>query len=178
MIDAEPTVLSLSDAAVLKLRDYLAAEADPKAGVRVIVQARGCSGFAYGLMIEDAPTAEDRVMVSNGVTVYLDDASRGMIQGATIDYIEGEQGTGFTVNNPNTAPACACGTHAAGSQPSAAGSATAEAAFGEAGGCADGCGGHGEGAGAHEHGAGHQHGAGGGCGGNGACGCGGHSAPN
>ena len=72
MIDTGSTILSLSDMAAGKLREITAGEVNPNVGLRVYVYSGGCSGFRYGMMIEDAPTAEDRVLESQGIKVYVD----------------------------------------------------------------------------------------------------------
>ena len=110
MIDTGPTILSLSDVAAGKLREITAGEANPNVGLRVYVYSGGCSGFRYGMMIEDAPTEEDRVLQANGVTVYVDGKSVDLLQGAQIDYVDTLMGAGFTVNNPNAVAACGCGS--------------------------------------------------------------------
>jgi len=110
MIDQQPTVLSLSDAAVSKLRDLTKEEANPNIGLRVYVYSGGCSGYRYGMMLEDQPTPEDNVLEVNGVKVYLDGQSVPLIQGSQIDYVDTLMGAGFTVNNPNAVAACGCGS--------------------------------------------------------------------
>ncbi len=104
------TVLNLTNAATLKLREIAAQEANPNIGLRVYVYSGGCSGYKYGMMLEDAPTAEDKVLKANGVTVYVDGKSIDLLQGAQIDYVDTLMGAGFTVNNPNAVAACGCGT--------------------------------------------------------------------
>ena len=110
MIDSQPTVLSLTDAAAGKLRELTAGETNPNIGLRVYVYSGGCSGYRYGLMLEDAPTEADRVLEANGVRVYVDDKSIGLLQGSQIDYVDTLMGAGFTVNNPNAVAACGCGS--------------------------------------------------------------------
>jgi iron-sulfur cluster assembly accessory protein len=110
MIDQQPTVLSLSDAAVSKLRDLTKEETNPNIGLRVYVYSGGCSGYRYGMMLEDQPTPEDNVLEVNGVKVYLDGQSVPLIQGSQIDYVDTLMGAGFTVNNPNAVAACGCGS--------------------------------------------------------------------
>ena len=110
MIDGQPTVLQLTDAAASRLRELTVAEANPDVGLRVYVYSGGCSGFRYGMMLEDAPTPEDRVLESNGVKVYVDGRSIDLLQGAQIDYVDTLMGAGFTVNNPNAVSACGCGS--------------------------------------------------------------------
>jgi len=110
MIDGQPTVLQLTDAAASKLRELTVAEANPDVGLRVYVYSGGCSGFRYGMMLEDAPTPEDRILESNGVKVYVDGRSIDLLQGAQIDYVDTLMGAGFTVNNPNAVSACGCGS--------------------------------------------------------------------
>ena len=57
MLEVQPTTLSLTDAAASKLRELTAEETNPDIGLRVYVYSGGCSGFRYGMMIEDSPTA-------------------------------------------------------------------------------------------------------------------------
>ncbi len=110
MIDSGPTFLSLSDAAAGKLRDITAGETNPDVGLRVYVYSGGCSGFRYGMMIEDAPTPEDQVVEAQGIRVYVDASSVDLIRGSQIDYVDTLMGAGFTVNNPNAVAACGCGS--------------------------------------------------------------------
>jgi Fe-S cluster assembly iron-binding protein IscA len=50
------TVVSLTDAAVTKLQELTKEETNPDIGLRVYVYSGGCSGFRYGMMLEDQPT--------------------------------------------------------------------------------------------------------------------------
>jgi iron-sulfur cluster assembly accessory protein len=110
MLDIQPETLSLTDAAASKLRELTAAETSPEIGLRVYVYSGGCSGFKYGMMIEDAPTPEDKLLEANGVKVYVDGKSIDLLRGAQIDYVDTLMGAGFTVNNPNAVAACGCGS--------------------------------------------------------------------
>ncbi|HEX9043613.1 MAG TPA: iron-sulfur cluster insertion protein ErpA [Candidatus Limnocylindrales bacterium] len=110
MIDGAPLSLALTDAAAGKLKELTAGETNPAIGLRVYVYSGGCSGFRYGMMLEDAPTAEDRTIESNGVRVYVDDRSVDLLHGAQIDYVDTLMGAGFTVNNPNAVSSCGCGS--------------------------------------------------------------------
>ncbi len=110
MLDVQPTTLSLTDAAASKLREITAEETNPNVGLRVSVYSGGCSGYRYGMMIEDAPTSEDQVVEANGIKVYVDGRSLELIGGSEIDYVDTLMGAGFTVNNPNAVAACGCGS--------------------------------------------------------------------
>jgi len=110
MIENSTTVVSLTDAAAGKLREITAGEPNPAAGLRVYVYSGGCSGFRYGMMIEDAPTAEDQILEDQGIKVYVDTKSIDLLRGSQIDYVDTLMGAGFTVNNPNAVAACGCGS--------------------------------------------------------------------
>ena len=122
MIDQQPTVIaptpvitpetvvSLTEAAVSKLQELTKDEANPDIGLRVYVYSGGCSGFRYGMMLEDAPTPEDKILSASGIKVYVDGQSVSLLQGAQIDYVDTLMGAGFTVNNPNAVSACGCGS--------------------------------------------------------------------
>src|SRR6476646_383844 len=111
MIDQQPTtVVSLTDAAASKLRELTKEEANPDIGLRVYVYSGGCSGYRYGMMLEDAPSSEDNRLDVNGIKVYVDGQSISLLQGSQIDYVDTLMGAGFTVNNPNAVAACGCGS--------------------------------------------------------------------
>jgi iron-sulfur cluster assembly accessory protein len=110
MLEVQPATLSLTDAAAMKLRELTAEEANPNVGLRVYVYSGGCSGFRYGMMIEDSPTEGDNLLEANGVKVYVDGTSIDLLKGAQIDYVDTLMGAGFTVNNPNAVSACGCGS--------------------------------------------------------------------
>jgi len=79
-------------------------------GLRVSVQPGGCSGFKYGLVIEDKSAEDDFVLDSDGVKVFVDPFSAQYISGVTIDYVSSMQGSGFTFKNPNATGGCGCGS--------------------------------------------------------------------
>jgi iron-sulfur cluster assembly protein len=108
-LTSEPLV-RISDAAAGKLKELTATEANPEIGLRVYVYSGGCSGYRYGMMLEDQPTSEDMTVESNGVRVYVDGQSQQYLTGSEIDYVDTLMGAGFTVNNPNAVAACGCGS--------------------------------------------------------------------
>jgi iron-sulfur cluster assembly accessory protein len=103
-------LVHLTDAAATKLRELTTQETSPDIGLRVYVYSGGCSGFRYGMMLEDQPTAEDVTVLSQGVKVYVDGQSQQYLTGSEIDYVDTLMGAGFTVNNPNAVAACGCGS--------------------------------------------------------------------
>jgi iron-sulfur cluster assembly protein len=107
---ADAPLVVLSDAAAGKLADLVAAENNPAIGLRVYVYSGGCSGFRYGMMLEDQPSGEDVTVESKGIKVYVDPQSTQYIAGSEIDYLDTLMGAGFTVNNPNAVSACGCGS--------------------------------------------------------------------
>lgn len=108
-VSTDPLVV-LSDAAAGKLQELVAAEQNPQLGLRVYVYSGGCSGFRYGMMLEDQPSSEDVTVQSKGINVYVDKQSTQYLLGAEIDYLDTLMGAGFTVNNPNAVSGCGCGS--------------------------------------------------------------------
>ena len=103
-------LVTLSDAATAKLTELTKEEADPNVGLRVYVYSGGCSGYRYGMMLEDKPTPEDIKVEAQGINVYVDAQSTQLLQGSEIDYVDTLMGAGFTVNNPNAVSGCGCGS--------------------------------------------------------------------
>jgi iron-sulfur cluster assembly protein len=107
---SEAPLVVLSEAAAGKLQELVAAEQSPSMGLRVYVYSGGCSGFRYGMMLEDQPSNEDITVESRGIKVYVDPQSTQYLTGSEIDYLDTLMGAGFTVNNPNAVSGCGCGS--------------------------------------------------------------------
>jgi iron-sulfur cluster assembly protein len=108
--ESEAPIVTLSDAAVAKLTELTREEADSNVGLRVYVYSGGCSGYRYGMMLEDQPADEDLKVTSKGINVYVDPQSTPLLKGSEIDYVDTLMGAGFTVNNPNAVSGCGCGS--------------------------------------------------------------------
>ena len=80
------------------------------AGLRVAVLPGGCSGFQYGLNIEDESQEDDEIMESNGLRLFVDAFSVQYLDGVEIDYVTTMMGAGFTFKNPNATGGCGCGS--------------------------------------------------------------------
>ena len=105
---AEP--IKLSDRAAEKIRELLAEQpSGSEQALRVAVRGGGCSGFQYALAF-DAPKEDDHRFTAKGVSVVVDKTSMQFVFGSEVDYVEGLQGAGFSVNNPNVVAACGCGS--------------------------------------------------------------------
>ncbi|MGQ0648073.1 MAG: HesB/IscA family protein [Gemmatimonadaceae bacterium] len=79
-------------------------------GLRVSVQPGGCSGFKYGLLIEDQPADDDYILTQQGFKLFVDPFSAQYLNQVTIDYVSSMQGSGFTFKNPNSTGGCGCGS--------------------------------------------------------------------
>ena len=102
-------MIALTDAASTKVAELLEAEEQPDLFLRVAVRPGGCSGLSYEMFF-DSERASDDVEASFGeVKVVVDPASSEYLQGASLDYKDGLQGAGFTINNPNATRTCGCG---------------------------------------------------------------------
>ncbi len=112
----QTTSVSLSPSAAEVVRDLLRQRnLDDSYGLRIYISGQGCSGFQYGMGLENKPGETDTVIESEGLKVIIDEGSIQYMDGARINYIDDERGKGFLVENPNTAPDCSCGSGGCGS---------------------------------------------------------------
>jgi iron-sulfur cluster insertion protein len=103
-------MVNVSTMAATKISELLAEEQKPESGLRVFVQGGGCSGFQYGLMIEDAAAPGDQSIESNGIRIFIDPISARYLDGAEVDFVDSVTGGGFTIKNPNAKTTCGCGS--------------------------------------------------------------------
>ncbi len=80
--------------------------------LRIAVQPGGCAGLRYSLYFDDRQLEGDIVSDVEGVTIRVDKMSSPYLAGASVDWVDGLQQSGFTVNNPNAKGTCACGDSA------------------------------------------------------------------
>jgi iron-sulfur cluster assembly protein len=109
----QPTIaLTLTPGAAVEVRRFMEQEgvAEEQGGLRVSVQPGGCSGFKYGLLIEEQAADDDYVLDAEGVKMFIDPFSAQYLSGTTIDYVSSMQGSGFTFKNPNSTGGCGCGS--------------------------------------------------------------------
>jgi len=105
-------MVTLTETAVGKVHEFIAEHAgsEARSGLRVAVLPGGCSGFQYGLNIEDTPESEDEVFELSGIRVFVDPFSAQYLEGVEIDYVSSMMGSGFAFKNPNSAGGCGCGS--------------------------------------------------------------------
>jgi len=109
-VDTPKAAVKLTDTAAGKIKDLLAGDGSAEEhALRVAVRGGGCSGFQYALAL-DKPKEDDHVFEHQGVAVLVDKVSMQFVFGSEVDYVDGLQGAGFVVNNPNVVAACGCGS--------------------------------------------------------------------
>ena len=104
-------MITLTDKGAEKVQEFLAKQESKveTAGLRVGVRGGGCSGFQYALAF-DVQRDGDTVFESHGIRLLVDTQSLAYVTGAEVDYVDGLQGAGFQVNNPNVIASCGCGS--------------------------------------------------------------------
>jgi iron-sulfur cluster assembly accessory protein len=102
-------MLNLTDSAVTKVKQLMAADNKGGHALRVAVKGGGCSGFEYGLTFEEAKRDNDLELEFNGLKVYVDALSNMYLDGVRIDYLDTLQYSGFKIDNPKATGTCGCG---------------------------------------------------------------------
>jgi iron-sulfur cluster assembly protein len=102
-------VVQLTESAANALRSAITGAGTPVEGLRIAVQAGGCSGFQYAMGLVSQVEPGDLMFENRGLRVYIDPASVPLLQGTTIDFVVSLQGSGFTFDNPQAKSSCSCG---------------------------------------------------------------------
>jgi len=101
-------MVTLTPDAITKVKAFLS-EQKEEAGLRIAVLGGGCSGFQYQMTLEKEAKEDDKVIDMEGLKVFIDSRSMLYLSGTEVDYIDGENGSGFKFDNPNAKDACGCG---------------------------------------------------------------------
>jgi iron-sulfur cluster assembly protein len=105
--------IELTEEAATEVRKFFDAEGlqTEDATLRVSVLPGGCSGFEYGLEVDEQPAEPDDITLeSHGIRILIDPFSAQYLSGVQIGYHTSFKGSGFTFENPNATGSCGCGT--------------------------------------------------------------------
>ena len=105
----DPNTITLTAKAAQKYISILQEEGKQSYGLRFGDMAGGCSGFEYILDYSEAPTEDDQVFESQGVQIHVNRHMVPRLLGCEIDYLDGLNGSGFKISNPNAKGSCGCG---------------------------------------------------------------------
>jgi iron-sulfur cluster assembly protein len=125
-------VIELTPSAAQAVKDLMAKKNLEGYALRVFIQGGGCSGFQYGMALDNRILENDTAVEFHGIKVLVDEMSINYLRGATVDYVDEMMGSGFKITNPNALSTCGCGQSfrtSSGGQESS-------------GGCGGSCGGH------------------------------------
>ncbi|MFM7687676.1 MAG: iron-sulfur cluster insertion protein ErpA [Actinomycetota bacterium] len=106
-------MITLTDTAARKVKQLLQAEGAEELALRVAVRPGGCSGFSYEMFFDgDIASDDEKALFGDEgqlVQVVVDAASAQLLVGATLDYKDGLDQSGFAITNPNATRTCGCG---------------------------------------------------------------------
>jgi iron-sulfur cluster assembly protein/iron-sulfur cluster insertion protein len=105
-------VITVTDSAAVKVKELLDSEGATDLALRVAVRPGGCSGFSYEMFFDGDIAADDQQAQygpDGVVKVVVDPASAQLLDGATLDYKDGLEQSGFAITNPNASRTCGCG---------------------------------------------------------------------
>jgi iron-sulfur cluster assembly accessory protein len=105
-----PAPVTLTAAAIVKVREIMATQSPLPAGLRIGVVGGGCSGFQYSMSFENAAGMMDKVLNFEGLKVFIDATSAMYLNGCVVDYVETLEAAGFKFENPTVKSTCGCGS--------------------------------------------------------------------
>lgn len=101
--------ISLTAKAAHKFREFASQEENQNCALRFGDSAGGCGGFQYILEFSDAAEEDDAIFESEGIEIHVKKGMLNRLLGCVIDYVDGLQGAGFKISNPNAKSSCGCG---------------------------------------------------------------------
>jgi len=104
-----PAPITVTDAAAARAQYLIEQAESPVHGIRVGIESKGCSGFAYKVEYAFEQGKFEDVVEHKGVRFYVDPMAVMYLLGSELDYEEGKMESGFVFTNPNETGRCGCG---------------------------------------------------------------------
>ena len=108
-IRPRPQVMRLTEAAAGRIREIMAKNDRPIAGLRVGVKNGGCAGMSYTMEYAESANPTDEVVEDKGVRILIDPKAVLFLLGTEMDYRTDKMSSQFVFNNPNQVSTCGCG---------------------------------------------------------------------
>ena len=108
--NTQTPIITLTDAAVEKVRSMMAKEGKEGYALRFGLTTGGCAGLSYEMKFQKNPYENDIVFEQKGLTVIVNQESLQYVKGVQIDYVDTLRESGFKYSNPNAKSSCGCGT--------------------------------------------------------------------
>lgn len=102
-------MVQLTEAAAAALHSAIATVPRSIVGLRLVVRPGGCAGLQYEMGLVEKSEPEDIACESRGVKILVEASSAALISGATIDFVDGLESTGFSFDNPHARSRGGCG---------------------------------------------------------------------
>lgn len=103
-------MITLTPKALSAVEKFITGAASPVAGLRISISGGGCSGFQYGMSLEETAAEDDTIVEVGPVKLLVDPFSAPLLSGVTVDFVDSLNGSGFKFENPNASSSCACGS--------------------------------------------------------------------
>jgi len=104
-----PTPLTITPAALDRIRLLLEKREKPAEGIRIGVKTKGCSGLQYSIEYADAKNPMDEEVIEDDVKIFIDPKAIMFILGTEMDFVDEQMQSGFVFKNPNEKGKCGCG---------------------------------------------------------------------
>lgn len=108
--EADMSTITITPRAAKKYMEILEEDGKPGWGIRFEERMAGCSGFEYVLDFSEKAGQDDEIFISSGIEIHVQKAMVPRLLGSEIDYVDGLQGAGFKISNPNVRSSCGCGS--------------------------------------------------------------------
>jgi iron-sulfur cluster assembly accessory protein len=108
-VETETKTLELTQSAADAVREVMSQKNLQGYALRLFVSGGGCSGYQYGLALDNRFRPEDLVVETDGIKLIIDEVSIQYLHGSTVDYVNDGEENGFKIINPNPISACSCG---------------------------------------------------------------------
>jgi iron-sulfur cluster insertion protein len=102
--------VTLTESAAARVQTLIQMEGRPNLMLRLGVSGGGCSGFQYGITLDDQINDDDVITEQHGVKLVVDQTSLEVLDGTQVDFVEDMMGAAFQFSNPNASSTCGCGT--------------------------------------------------------------------
>ena len=102
-------MITLTEKAAQKVQTLQQQEGKAGYALRLKVVGGGCSGYSYGMDLDEKPAPEDAIFEDRGVKILVDPKSLPMVDNCQVDWVDAMTGAGFTIQNPNAKGSCGCG---------------------------------------------------------------------
>jgi iron-sulfur cluster assembly accessory protein len=101
-------MVEITEDAIKFIKELLEKNDKTGYGVRIYLAGMSCSGPQFGMAFQEKKEEDELEQEVDGFSFYYEGEVKDILDQCTVEYVDGPEGTGLIIHNPNVTACSSC----------------------------------------------------------------------